>query len=88
MATIFHSNWRTVYQSVRDAVAWGLVHLDIRGVAAIGIDEIQYQRGHRYLTLAYQIDAGCRRLLWVGKGGGRKRWKTSSTCWVRSCSRR
>jgi transposase len=68
VATIFHSNWRTVYQSVRDAVAWGLVHLEIRGVEAIGIDEIQYQRGHRYLTLAYQIDAGCRRLLWVGKG--------------------
>jgi transposase len=27
---------------------------------------VQWQRGHRYLTLVYQIDAGARRLLWVG----------------------
>ena len=34
---------------------------------AIGIDEIQYRRGHRYLTLVYQIDGSVRRLLWVGE---------------------
>jgi transposase len=33
----------------------------------LGIDKIQYQRGHKYLTLVYQIDAGGRRLLFVGK---------------------
>jgi transposase len=37
------------------------------GVEAIGVDEIQWRRGHKYLTLVYQIDDGCRRLLWVGK---------------------
>lgn len=37
------------------------------GLEAIGVDEIQYRRGHRYLTLVYQIDAGCRRLLYVAK---------------------
>jgi transposase len=31
------------------------------------VDEIQYGRGHQYLTLVYQIEAGCTRLLWVGK---------------------
>lgn len=31
------------------------------------MDEIQYGRGHQYLTLVYQIEAGCTRLLWVGK---------------------
>jgi hypothetical protein len=31
------------------------------------VDEIQWQRGHKYLTLVYQIDEDCRRLLWVGK---------------------
>jgi transposase len=36
------------------------------GIEALGVDEVQWQRGHRYLTLVYQIDAGARRLLWVG----------------------
>ena len=48
------------------AVAWGLEHRVLSGIEAIGIDEIQWQRGHHYLTLVYQIDAGCRRLLWIG----------------------
>src|SRR5262249_38059125 len=34
---------------------------------AIGVDEIQYAKGHKYLTLVYQIDLGITRLLWVGK---------------------
>ena len=68
VARIFHTSWDSVYRSVRHAVCWGLVHCDESGVGAIGIDEIQCQRGQRYLTLVYQIDAGCRRLLWIGKG--------------------
>ena len=31
------------------------------------MDEIQYAKGHKYLTLVYQIDQGFTRLLWVGK---------------------
>jgi transposase len=31
------------------------------------VDEIQYAKGHKYLTLVYQIDQGFTRLLWVGK---------------------
>ena len=34
---------------------------------AIGVDEIQWGRGHHYLTLVYQIEVQCVRLLWVGK---------------------
>jgi transposase len=30
-------------------------------------DEIQYGKGHKYLTLVYQIDPGVTRLLWVGR---------------------
>nr|VFK39618.1 MAG: Transposase [Candidatus Kentron sp. SD]VFK44975.1 MAG: Transposase [Candidatus Kentron sp. SD]VFK80883.1 MAG: Transposase [Candidatus Kentron sp. SD] len=48
------------------AVAWGLAHRILSGIEAIGIDEIQWQRGHHYLTLLYRIDAGCKRLLWIG----------------------
>ena len=35
-------------------------------VEAIGIDEVQWHRGHKYQTLVYQIDEGCKRLLWIG----------------------
>ena len=64
---MFHTTWEHVRDSVRHAVAWGLVHRDLSGVEAIGVDEIQWRRGHHYLTLVYQIDAGCKRLLWIGR---------------------
>jgi len=35
-------------------------------VRAIGVDEIQYGRGHQYLTPVYGIESSCTRLLWVG----------------------
>ncbi|RUA27271.1 MAG: ISL3 family transposase, partial [Bacteroidetes bacterium] len=37
------------------------------GVTAIGVDEIQYKKGHQYLTLVYQLNAESRRLLFVGQ---------------------
>jgi transposase len=67
VATVFHTTWEHVRDSVRHAVQWGLVHRDLQRVEAIGVDEIQWRRGHQYLTLVYQIDAGCRRLLWIGR---------------------
>ena len=27
---------------------------------------MQWKRGHKYQTLVYQIDDGCKRLLWIG----------------------
>src|SRR6267142_87572 len=67
VAAVFHTTWEHVRHSVRHAVAWGLVHRDLAGACAIGVDGIQWRRGHHYLTLVYQIDAGCRRLLWIGR---------------------
>jgi transposase len=67
VAEVFHTSWNTVYRAVQDVVLWGRVHQDVSGVTAIGVDEIQWQRGHKYLTLVYQIDDGMRRLLWVGR---------------------
>lgn len=67
VATVFHTTWEHVRDSVRYAVAWGLVHRDLSGARALGVDEIQWRRGHHYLTLVYQIDAGCKRLLWIGR---------------------
>ncbi|WP_448216005.1 ISL3 family transposase [Endozoicomonas sp. 2B-B] len=31
------------------------------------INEVAYQVGHKYLTVVYQIDRSCTRLLWVGQ---------------------
>jgi len=67
VAQSFHTTWTHVYRSVEMAVAWGRAHQDLTGITALGVDEIQWHRGHHYLTLVYQIDAGCRRLLWIGQ---------------------
>jgi len=67
VAEVFHTTWEKVFRSVEMAVTWGRAHQDLSGIKATGIDEIQWQRGHRYLTLVYQIDESCRRLLWVGE---------------------
>ncbi len=67
-AQAFQTSWDTVAKSARMAVEWGLEHRILDGVKAIGIDEIAWKKGHKYLTVVYQIDAGCRRLLWLGKG--------------------
>ena len=67
VADVFHTSWEKVFRSVQMAVEWGRAHQQLGGITAIGIDEIAWQRGHRYLTLVYQIDEGCRRLLWIGQ---------------------
>ena len=63
----FHTSWEQVYHSVEWVVQWGLEHRSLEGIRAIGVDEIQYSKGHKYLTLVYQIDAGMGRLLWTGR---------------------
>jgi len=67
VAEAFRTTWDHVFCSVERAVTWGRAHQDLSGVEAIGVDEIAWQRGHRYLTLVYQIDSHCKRLLWVGE---------------------
>jgi len=65
VAEVFQTSWDTVCRSVERAVEWGLEHRNIDGITAIGVDEISIRRGHRYLTLVYEIGESCRRLLWV-----------------------
>jgi DNA-binding CsgD family transcriptional regulator len=51
-------------------VEWGLTHRQLRGVESIGVDEIHWGRAKRadnFLTVIYQIDAHCRRLLRMGR---------------------
>jgi len=68
---VFGFSWERVFRSVQAVVAYGLAHRDLSGIEAIGVDEVAYRKGHKYLTLVYQIDApgsGRRRLLHVAEG--------------------
>ena len=57
-----------VCHAVEYVVQWGLEHRELGTLRAIGVDEIQYRAAATsILTLVYQIEAGCTRLLWVGK---------------------
>lgn len=66
VAEVFRTSWDSVFRSVEMAVEWGRAHQDLSGVQAIGIDELAWKTGHKYLTLVYQIDRNEKRLLWVG----------------------
>jgi len=66
-AEAFRTSWDRVCDAVEYVVGWGLEHRTLESIRAIGVDEIQYAKGHKYLTLVYQIDQGITRLLWVGK---------------------
>jgi transposase len=67
-AAAFRTSWDKVFDAVEHVVTWGLEHRELGQIDAIGVDEIQYAKGHKYLTLVYQIDVGITRLLWVGEG--------------------
>jgi transposase len=74
-AQVFQVSWEAVYRSVEWFVAWGLAHRELQGVESIGVDEVHWGRGLRasnFLTVIYQIDAHCRRLLFVGKGRSKR----------------
>ena len=69
-ARAFQTSWECVYRSVAWFVQWGLAHRKLEGVESIGVDEIHWgksKRADNFLTVIYQIDSHCRRLLWVGK---------------------
>jgi len=66
-ARCFQSSWDKVRASVQWVVAWGLENRSLDDIEALGIDEVAWRKGHKYLTLVYDISAGRRRLLWIGQ---------------------
>lgn len=73
VADAFQTKWDNVFRSVKMAVAWGLANRNLDNITAIGIDEICWRKkGTKFLTLVYQIDNGCKRLLWIGKDRTKK----------------
>jgi transposase len=72
----FRTSWDVVFRAVGEAVRWGLAHRNLDGIRSIGVDELSWKKGHKYLTLVYQIDHGCRRLLHVAKDRTAKSFHT------------
>ena len=69
-AQVFQTSWEAVYRSVEWFVQWGLARRELRQIESIGVDEIHWGHGlqaDNFLTVLYQIDVHCRRLLWIGK---------------------
>lgn len=67
VARSFRTSWDHVFQSVKTVVEYGLSHRSMDNIEAVGVDEIQYGKGHQYLTLVYQIDSGSKRLLYIAR---------------------
>jgi transposase len=66
-ASRFAPSWHVVFDAVRHAVEWGRAHRNLDSIRSIGVDELSSKQGHKFLTLVYQIDHGCKRLLWIGR---------------------
>jgi transposase len=58
----FHVSWDRVFEEVKHAVSWGWKHRSLDGIEAIGVDEVQWHRGHKYQTVVYQLDEHNKRL--------------------------
>lgn len=62
--------WRTVGSIIERVVAEGrAAHDPFEGLRRIGVDEISYKKGHRYLTICVDHDTG--RLIWAAVGRDR-----------------
>ena len=74
-AASFRSTWDKVCHSVEYVVQWGLEHRQLGPIGAIGVDEIQYAKGHKYLTLTRSSSSA--RACYGSAGSGR--WRASSS---------
>ena len=66
VALVFHTTWEASDRSVEHANAWGLERRTTTGIKIIAVDEVRSERGHHCITLVHQINAGAKRLLWIG----------------------
>ena len=66
VAKLMRSSWEAVDRVVRLVVADHLDDSRLEGLYHLGVDEISYKRGHHYLTVVADHDAG--RVVWVAPG--------------------
>jgi len=75
--------WRTVGSIIDRVVADGrAAHDPFDGLVRIGIDEISYKKGHRYLTIVVDHDSGG--LVWAAVGRDKATLNGFLTCWEKN----
>lgn len=65
VARLLRCSWEAVDHIVARVVAAHIDDTRLDGLYRIGVDEISYRRGHRYLTIVADHDTG--HVVWVGK---------------------
>lgn len=65
-ATLMRCSWRAVDNIINRFVAEAIDESRLNGLYRIGVDEIAYRSGHRYLTVVADHDTG--KVVWVAKG--------------------
>jgi transposase len=68
LAQLMRCSWEAVDRIVGRVVVERLDDSRLNNLVRIGVDEISYLRGHRYLTVVVDHDSG--RVVWVGRGHG------------------
>lgn len=58
-------NWKAVKQIDKKYLAKNKIGLEYASPTRIGVDEVSYQKGHKYLTVVRDVDM--RRVIWVGE---------------------
>lgn len=66
VARQFSLDWKTVKEIDKQHIKDGLSSLSMFSPSRIGVDEVAYEKGHRYLTIVRDVDLRC--VLWVGIG--------------------
>ena len=67
VAELLRVTWRSVGSMLTRVVAEGLEREDaLEGLVRIGIDEVSYRKGQKYLTIVYDHDR--KRVVWAGAG--------------------
>lgn len=68
VAELMRCSWEAVDRIITRVVVEQLADSRLDNLVRIGVDEISYLRGHRYLTVV--VDHGAGRVVWVGEGRG------------------
>jgi transposase len=66
ISRLLRCSWEAIQRVVTRVVAERLDDSRFDGLRRIGVDEISYKRGHRYLTVVADHDTG--RVVWVAEG--------------------
>ena len=61
---IWHLDWKTIKDIDKRSIQDNVVDLKTINPTIIGVDEIAYQKGHKYLTVVRDIPA--RKVIWIG----------------------